>query len=102
MLGRNHDEDDDDVVRITRAPENPEEDISRRQRRYLISMGVRTACFIGAVLCFRVPWLCGLLIGASFLLPFVAVVIANAAAPRIEHDLDGPGVGRGPDFRELQ
>jgi hypothetical protein len=92
---------DPDVVRITAAPHNPEQDIGRRQRRYLISMTIRTLCFIAAVLCYRIPWLCGVLIGASFLLPFIAVVIANAAAPRVPQALEGPGVGRNAGYYEL-
>lgn len=100
---------DPDVIRITAAPHNASEDISRRQSRYLLSMSIRTACFVGAVFAVSIPWLCATLIAASFLLPFVAVVIANAAAPRVAQDLEGPGVagpysanelGTGPDRTE--
>jgi hypothetical protein len=90
-----------DVVRITAAPLNPAQDIARRQRRYLISMSIRTLCFIGAVLTYKIPLLCGALIAASFLLPFVAVVIANVAAPRIPGDLEGPGVAPRSELGEL-
>ncbi|RNL65811.1 DUF3099 domain-containing protein [Nocardioides marmoriginsengisoli] len=93
--------DDADVVRITAAPHNPGQDIDHRQRRYLISMAIRTLCFIGAVLAYKIPWLCGLLIVASFILPFFAVVVANLATPRVAGHLDGPGVGTGPDVGEL-
>lgn len=81
-----------DVIRITAAPHNASDDISRRQSRYVLSMSIRTACFVGAVFAVNVPWLCAALIVASFLLPFVAVVIANAAAPRVTQDLEGPGL----------
>jgi hypothetical protein len=91
-----------DVVRITAAPHNPGEDIDHRQRRYLISMTIRTLCFIGAVVFYKIPWLCGTLIVASFLLPFIAVVVANVASPRIGGELEGPGVGSGPDHDELE
>ena len=77
-----HRKEDPDVVRITAAPLNPGQDIARRQGRYLLSMSIRTACFVGAVFAVGIPWLCGALIAASFVLPFIAVVIANAAAPR--------------------
>jgi hypothetical protein len=84
-----------DVVRITTAPESPEHDMAHRQKRYMISMGIRTLCFIGAVLTLGIPWLCWTLIAASFLLPWVAVVMANSAAPRVEGTLPpGPGHGR--------
>lgn len=90
-----------DVVRITGAPHNPREDIDRRQSRYLLSMTIRTLCFIAAVFAVKIPWLCAALIAASFFLPFIAVVIANAAAPRVAQNLNGPGVGGGHDFNEL-
>ena len=93
-----------DVVRITSAPANVADDVAQRQKRYLISMTIRTLCFVGAVLAFRIPWLCGVLIAASFVLPFVAVVVANAASPRIPGTLDGPsplGEIEGPGKREL-
>lgn len=93
--------EDPDVVRITAAPENPADDIARRQRRYLISMTIRTLCFIGAMVSYQVPWLCFTLIGASLFLPFVAVVVANTAAPRIAPDLEGPGFGSGPGPGQL-
>jgi hypothetical protein len=92
---------DADVVRITGAPQNLGADIAHRQRRYLISMTIRTLCFLGAVVSYRIPWLCGTLIAASFLLPFVAVVIANAAAPRVGENLEGPGVGPRSPYGEL-
>ena len=68
-------------VRITSATRSHSDDISARQRRYLISMGIRTACFVGAVVAFLtlgngvVMWV---LVIASFVLPYVAVVMANA------------------------
>ncbi|MCX6396099.1 MAG: DUF3099 domain-containing protein [Propionibacteriales bacterium] len=91
----------DDVIRITGAPHNPREDIDRRQARYLLSMTIRTLCFIAAVFAVSVPWLCAALIAASFFLPFVAVVIANAAAPRVAQNLQGPGVSGAHGFHEL-
>jgi hypothetical protein len=84
-----------DVVRITTAPESPERDMAHRQKRYMISMGIRTLCFIGAVLTIRIPWLCWTLIAASFVLPYIAVVMANTATPRVEGTLPpGPGNNR--------
>jgi Protein of unknown function (DUF3099) len=70
-------------VRITTAPVSREEEIAHRQRRYIISMGIRTLCFIAAVLV-GPGWLRWALVAASFVLPYVAVVMANSASPRIE------------------
>lgn len=69
-------------VRITTAPDNPRKEIAHRERRYLISMGIRTACFVAAV-AVRGTWYCWVLIALAFILPYVAVVMANAASPRI-------------------
>jgi hypothetical protein len=90
------------VVRITTAPESPEQDMAHRQKRYMISMGIRTLCFIGAVLTIRIPWVCWTLIAASFVLPYIAVVMANTASPRVDGTLPpGPShtqreLDRGP------
>ncbi|MCZ4499860.1 MAG: hypothetical protein JWQ74_2413 [Marmoricola sp.] len=101
-MGLRKRKEDPDVVRITAAPHNPGQDIDHRQARYLMSMTIRTLCFVGAVFAVKIPWLCGTLIAASFFLPFIAVVIANVAAPRIAQDLEGPGVGGIPDYGELR
>lgn len=100
-MGIRNQDQDPDVIRITAAPENPATDIARRQRRYLISMTIRTLCFVGAVISYQVPWLCFTLIAASFFLPFIAVVIANVAAPRVSPYLDGPGFDAGPGPGQL-
>lgn len=56
-------------------------------------MGIRTLCFIGAVLVGD-NWLRWVLIAAAFILPYVAVVMANTASPRIEGaDLMQPSDG---------
>jgi hypothetical protein len=87
VRGRRHDA----AVRITTVSESPSADIAHRQRRYLISMGIRTLCFIGAVFARHIPWLCAVLIVAAFVLPYVAVVMANTASPRLpENPVEGP------------
>ena len=95
---------DEDVVRITDAPVNRAQDVADRQRRYLVSMAIRTACFVGAVVCYTngLHWVAWGLILASFLLPFFAVVVANAASPRLPGDVDGPGMGGDQGYRELE
>ena len=70
-----------DAVRITTAPTSRAEDIAARQRRYVISMGIRTACFIGAI-AVGGGWLRWVLIAAALLLPYVAVVLANPETRR--------------------
>lgn len=70
-LRRHHDE----PVRITTAASSPADDISARQRRYVLSMGIRTVCFVAAIV--ADGWLRWVLIVAALLLPYVAVVMAN-------------------------
>lgn len=82
---------DDEVVRITTAARSREDDIADRQRRYLISMGIRLACFLGAY--FVGPgWLRWVLMAGAVFLPYVAVVIANNTDRRKDaFDVEHPG-----------
>ena len=70
-----------DAVRITTAGASRNADISARQRRYVLSMGIRTVCFVAAIIASMagIHWLWPILIAAALLLPYVAVVMANAA-----------------------
>jgi hypothetical protein len=63
-------------VSITSAKYAHSDEIPGRMKKYLISMGVRTICFIGAVL--TPPPYRWFLIAGAVLLPYFAVVIANA------------------------
>ena len=66
-------------IRITTAAPNRADDIAARQRRYLISMTIRTVCFVGAIAASLagLNWLWPLLMVAALLLPYFAVVAAN-------------------------
>jgi hypothetical protein len=68
-------------VRITTAHTGRSSDIAARQRRYVISMAIRTVCFIAAV-AVGPGWLRWVLIAAAVFLPYVAVVMANAGDNR--------------------
>jgi hypothetical protein len=71
--------DEPEVFRITGARTGLTEDVRGRQRRYIISMSVRTVSVLLTVLLWNVErplaW-ATLVLGA--LLPYVAVVMANA------------------------
>jgi hypothetical protein len=71
---------DDNAIRITTAAADRGKDTSVRQRRYLISMVLRSACFVGAIVAGD-GWLRWVLIAAAVLLPYVAVVMANSINP---------------------
>lgn len=84
-------------IRITTAPVSRASELQARQRRYLASMTLRSACFVGAVIAALagVSWLWPGLIAAAIVLPYVAVVAANAAAPLQDgFALPGPGAAR--------
>ncbi len=72
----------DEAVRITTAGSSRREDIAARQKRYLLSMSLRSACFIGAVVAALagVGWLWPILIAGALILPYIAVVMANNSA----------------------
>ena len=90
-------------LRITSASRPRSEDIRGRERRYLISMGIRTLCFVLGVLLMG-HWYMWLFLGASIFLPYVAVVIANAGAnpdpggSEFAYDPDLRAIGEGPAF----
>ncbi|MDT0418624.1 DUF3099 domain-containing protein [Streptomyces sp. DSM 41982] len=68
-----------EVFRITGARAGLQDDVRGRQRRYVISMLVRTASVIAAMLLWNVERYVAIvaLVLGTFL-PYVAVVIANA------------------------
>jgi hypothetical protein len=84
-------------VRITTAPRSRSQDIGGRQRRYLISMGIRTLCVV-LMMVFVGHWYSWVFLAGAFFLPYVAVVLANAgAAP----DPQGPDFAYRPDVRAI-
>jgi hypothetical protein len=87
-------------IRITTASAGAAADIAARQKRYLIAMGIRTACFLVvaglAVSHFGPGWLPWIFVVAAVGLPYVAVVMANAADTKSDgfELLDGPSQDR--------
>ncbi len=77
---------EDEAVRITTAGVSHEEDLRKRQKRYLLSMTLRSACFVGAGVAglAGVAWLWPILIVGALVLPYIAVVLANAQANRAD------------------
>ncbi|HEX6149694.1 DUF3099 domain-containing protein [Nocardioides sp.] len=81
------------AVRITTAPLSRQEEIAQRQRRYVLSMSLRTVCFVGAVV--ADGWLRWVLVAGAVVLPYVAVVMANAVSSKS----DGFALRRDPEPR---
>ena len=75
----------DPVYRITAAQTSLSVDQRGRARRYLWSMGLRTACFLAAIVAHG--WLRWILVVAALVLPWVSVVSANVGR---ERDRDDP------------
>ena len=79
----------EELQSITTLPESPEEERNRRFLNYSIAMGIRFVCVI---LCFFAQgwWLVLPVIGAV-VLPYVAVVVANARMSGTATSVERPG-----------
>jgi hypothetical protein len=71
-----------EVHTITSAQVSRQDDLNSRMRKYLMSMSIRTVCFVLAVVFHG--WLRWGFVGAAIVLPYVAVVIANAGPRRLD------------------
>ncbi len=82
---------------ITSAAPSLTEDLDHRTRRYLLQMGIRVACFLGAVAVDH--WTRWLLLAGAVVLPYIAVVGANPVGVRRAVGpaaADDPAVGAAP------
>ena len=72
------------TVLVTTAAQSPREERRSRERRYLLTMGLRVLCFIAAIVLFAADlrWEGAIAAAGSLILPWVAVVAANAAPRR--------------------
>jgi hypothetical protein len=70
------------IYQITGARPGVRDDVNSRTRRYLVSMGIRTVCFLLAVV--TDGWLRWVMIAAAVVLPYLSVVFANSGRERIE------------------
>jgi hypothetical protein len=95
----------DEAVRITTAASSRDADIAARQKRYLLSMTLRSLCFVGAIVAAlaHIGWLWPILIAGALILPYVAVVMANAASSKsdgfalLDSQYGTPELGPGAD-----
>jgi hypothetical protein len=73
---------------VTSAPQSPRDEQRTRQRRYLVTMGIRVVCFVLAIVLatLHLTWAAGIAVAASLVLPWVAVVAANAGPRRKVED----------------
>ena len=70
----------EDSFLVTTAGMSPREELRHRTRRYLVTMGVRVVCFILAIVLYELNlhWEAAFAIAGSLVLPWIAVVAANA------------------------
>lgn len=66
---------------VTTAPQSLREDSEQRIHRYLLTMAIRTTCFVLMVV--FDGWLRWAFAAGAVFLPYVAVVLANARQPRV-------------------
>jgi hypothetical protein len=87
-------------VLVTTVAKSPRQEQRERERRYLFTMGLRVLCFILAIVFFEVGprWLAAIAVAGSLILPWVAVVAANAGPRRT---FDQPALYRRPPRNEL-
>lgn len=83
---------------VTSARSAVDDDINARMKHYLVTMGIRTACFMLAVVTQGwIRWTC---VALAVVLPYIAVVFANARSPRAAGRLSGV-TPRDPRRRQL-
>lgn len=81
-----------EVFAITHARRPLSEEQTGRTRRYLISMTIRTVCFLGAIV--TPGWPRWVLVAGAVVLPYLAVVAANAGRENEDPpDVDRPTLG---------
>ncbi len=85
-----------EVFTITDAQRSLSDEQTGRTRRYLVSMGIRTVCVVAAI--FVPGWPRWVLIAGAVVLPYLAVVVANAGR---ENDEPGETGVTGPGRPEL-
>jgi Protein of unknown function (DUF3099) len=94
---------------VTEARRSLSEDIAFRQRRYLIMMGIRVACFVLAFVLYvnHAGWLTAIPAVGAIVIPYFAVIFANggrepnggrgfrAYEPNLPQRFTPPGSGGG-------
>lgn len=95
------------VYSITAAATPHSDDLNARMGKYLVSMAIRTVCVILAVVVSG--WLRWLFITGAVVLPYVAVLLANASHSRrgpgatpVTAQLHAEGLGPAPQSRVIR
>jgi Flp pilus assembly protein TadB len=89
----------DEPILVTTAPVSPRDERRSRERRYLITMAVRVVAFVVAIV-FATGWIRVIAVILALVLPWVAVVLANAGPTRSVGEQPSLYAGERP--RELE
>ncbi|MGO2683003.1 DUF3099 domain-containing protein [Microbacterium sp.] len=81
---------------VTSLPQAPQDEATSRVRRYWITMGIRMACFALTVLVTPYGWYTWVFAAAAAILPYIAVVFANAVSPTTTAPAESPVQELGP------
>lgn len=79
-----------EVPAVTSLPQSPQAEADHRVRRYALTMTIRIVCF--ALMMFVQPygWYTWIFAAAAALLPYIAVVFANAGSDSTESAAESP------------
>lgn len=79
-----------DVPAVTSLPQSPREEGDHRVRRYAITMTIRIVCFALMALVQPYGWYTWVFAIAAAVLPYIAVVFANAGSDSTETAAESP------------
>lgn len=75
---------------VTSLPQSPQDEATHRVRRYALTMGIRTVCFLAMALVQPIGWWTWAFAAAAIFLPYVAVVYANAGSDSTPSTVESP------------
>ncbi|MFC9985548.1 DUF3099 domain-containing protein [Microbacterium keratanolyticum] len=85
---------------LTSLPRAPRDEESARVRHYIVTMGIRVVCFILMVAVTPYGWYTWVFGIAAAVLPYFAVVIANAGSDNKEPTAESPQMQLAPPSQE--
>lgn len=75
---------------VTSLPPSPRDEADHRVRRYALTMGIRTVCFLLMALVQPIGWWTWAFAAAAIFLPYIAVVYANAGSDSTPSTVESP------------
>ena len=75
---------------VTSLPQAPQDEAGHRVRRYALTMGIRMVCFLLMALIQPYGWYTWVFAIAAAVLPYIAVVFANAGSDSIDSNVESP------------